>query len=84
MVAGDRFYTYQSLQCIKIDKERNAKEFNTIFKNGFNPVLGSIPRLPNYHSKYKTTLVLKYRNIGLFSIATQKVLLFQLFDFLYL
>ena len=43
------------LQCIKLHKKRkNVKEisfmhnktFTTIFKNGLNPVLGSILRLP--------------------------------------
>jgi hypothetical protein len=50
------FFSYFNLQCIKLDKEKRIKEkksvvciqkiFNAVFKNGFNPVLGSIPRLP--------------------------------------
>ena len=48
MVAGG------NVQCIKIDNERkNKNQFyahlqktsNAVFKNGFNPVLNSIPRL---------------------------------------
>ena len=40
-----------TLQSIKIDKERKKvlciqKAFNAVFKNGFNSVLGLIPRLP--------------------------------------
>ena len=34
----------------------NTKSINTFFKNGFNPVLGSIPRLPSlreYKTKFK-------------------------------
>ena len=51
--AGFSFY---NLKCIKIDRERknvrkkisfmHTKTFNAAFKNGFNPMLGSIPRLP--------------------------------------
>ena len=56
MVAGGGFYFYYNLQFIKIDKEKknmrekisliHTKKSNAIFKNGFNPVLVSIPRLP--------------------------------------
>ena len=54
--AGGGFYSYYNLQCIKLDKEKriqekkisfmHTKKFIAVFKNGFNPVLGSIPRLP--------------------------------------
>ena len=56
VVAWGGFYSYYNLQCIRLDKERKKyekkffciqKTFNAIFYNGFNPVLGSIPSLPN-------------------------------------
>ena len=56
VVAGSGFYSYYNLQCIKLDKENRIQEkksflckqktFNALFKNGFDPVLGSIPRIP--------------------------------------
>ena len=57
VVTGCGFYSYNNLQCIKIDRERKnvqekkkvlciQKTFNAIFKIGFNPVLGSIPCIP--------------------------------------
>ena len=57
MVAGAGFYFYYKLQCIKLDKEEKnlrkknsvlclQKTFKAVFKNGFSPALGSIPRLP--------------------------------------
>ena len=56
VVAGGWFYYYYKLQCIELDKERkNARSKNKfsayrkikhILKNWFNPVLGSIPRVP--------------------------------------
>ena len=64
MVAGGGFYSYYNLQCIKLDKENRIQEkksvlgiqktFNAVFKNGFNPVFGSIPRLPKIrvHGNY--------------------------------
>ena len=54
VVAGGGFHFYYSPQCTKIDKESkekinfmHTKINNLSFENGFNPVLGSIPRLPN-------------------------------------
>ena len=47
-----KFYSNYNLQCIKLDKERKAEGGGKVlwiqkyFKNGFNPVFGSIPRLP--------------------------------------
>jgi hypothetical protein len=62
VVAGAGFYSYYNLQCIKLDKEKKIlekktglciqKTFNAVFKSGFNPVLGSIPRLP--YLKYQS------------------------------
>ena len=56
VIASGGFYSYYNLQCIKFDEEwKNLqkksylhikKTFNAIFKNGFNPVLGWIPRQP--------------------------------------
>ena len=54
VIAGGGVYSNYNLQCIKSDKEREnvrrkkpvqciQKTFNTIFKNGFNPVFSSIP-----------------------------------------
>ena len=50
---GPSFNPFYNLQWIKLDKERknlslmHTKTFNTFIKNGFNPVLASIPRLPH-------------------------------------
>ena len=45
------FYSYYNLQCIKLDqgKKNSRKKISfmhtkNIFKNGFNPILGSIPK----------------------------------------
>ena len=56
-VAGGGLYSYYNHQCIKLYKEKRIQEkksvlclqktFNAVLKNGFNPVLGSILRLPN-------------------------------------
>ena len=58
LIRGSRggFYSYYNLQCIELDKERKnvrKKKFNAykkhltqFLKKRFNPVLGSIPRLP--------------------------------------
>ena len=52
VIAGGGFYSYYNHICIKLDKGKKKsvlciqKTFNAVFKNGFNPVLGSIPRLP--------------------------------------
>ena len=54
---GAGFIPIITTQCIKLNKEKRIleekktvlciqKTFNAVFKNGFNPVLGSIPRLP--------------------------------------
>ena len=68
VVAGGGFYSYYNLQCIKLYKENRIKEkksvsciqktFNAVFKNGFNPVLGSIPRLPIFYVSREKTLKL--------------------------
>ena len=56
VVAGSGFNSYYYLQCIELDEKRkkerktlsfmHAKNILRIFKNGFNPVLGLILRLP--------------------------------------
>ena len=54
---GAGFIPIINIKCIKLDKGKKKlrekkkvfciqKTFNTFFKNGFNPVLGSIPCLP--------------------------------------
>ena len=55
-IAGGGFYSYYNLQCIKLYKRKKKfkkcnkfyayKKYLMFFKNGFNPVLGTIPRLP--------------------------------------
>ena len=85
VVARGRFYSYYNLQCIKLDKENVIQEeektvlciqktFNAVFKTGFNPVLGSIPRLP---CKTHTNCIKKdrfqYKRLKILSKQGQKV-----------
>ena len=62
--------------CIKYDKERRnlieektvlriQKRFNAILKNGFNPVLGSIPRLPLLllKAKFDNKMIFRLHNL---------------------
>ena len=70
MFAGGGFYSYYKLQCIKLDKEKKFKKkksvlciqktFNAVFKNGFSPVLGSIPRLPVTHNPSHKKILYTY------------------------
>ena len=45
-------------KCKKTTKFMHTKRFNTLFyKNGFNPVLGSIPRLPTTFQATKMKII---------------------------
>ena len=73
VVAGGGFYSYYNLQCIKLDKVKESvlftqKTFNEVFKNGFNPVLGSIQHLPKRsHLFHITHNLYQYWNNVIFS-----------------
>ena len=66
----------------------HTKKFNAVFKNGFNPVLGSIPRLPFISYQH----IIKYNDIDniifntilfLYIKAKEKTLSFYQFSFGY-